>query len=102
MEFHGIPSKKFHGIQWNAMELFSGKLEVPWNSMEFHGTREYGKGSWVSMELWIWTKLHGIPWNLRFCGLSSMELQVLFKCYSKSSMEPPLLSKIEILKLHAY
>ena len=28
------------------------------------------KVSWNSMELWIWTKFHGIPWN-------SMELEVL-------------------------
>ena len=31
------------------------------------------KVPWNSMELWIWTKFHGIPWNLRFCCLSSME-----------------------------
>ena len=41
---------------------------------------------WNSIELWIWTKVHGIPWNLTFCCLSSMELhgtigvvQMLFK-----------------------
>ena len=38
------------------------------------------KVPWNSMELWIWTKFHGIPWN-------SKESQVFFKCCSKSSME---------------
>ena len=28
---------------------------------------------WNFMGLWIWTKFHGIPWNLRFCCLSSTE-----------------------------
>ena len=31
------------------------------SSMEFHGTRGYGNIPWNSMELWIWTKFHGIP-----------------------------------------
>ena len=26
-----------------------------------------------SIDFWIWTKFHGIPWNLGFCCLSSME-----------------------------
>ena len=76
MEFHGT-SKKFHGIPWNSMELFGGKLKVPWNSMGFHGTREYGKNS---MEFHGTLDVDKISWN-------SMEPQVLFKCCSKSSME---------------
>ena len=74
-------SMEFHGtskkVPWNSMELFGGKLKVPWNSMEL-GSVE--KVPWNSMELWIWTKFHGIPWN-------SMEPHMLFKCCSKSSME---------------
>ena len=48
--FHS--SMEFHGIPWNSPE-------VPWNSMEFHGTFPCQKGS--SMEF------HGtlkVPWNL--------------------------------------
>ena len=59
------------------MELLGGKLKVPWNSMEFHGTRECGKSS---MEFHGTLDLDKIPWN-------SMEPQMLFKCCSKSSME---------------
>ena len=39
--------------------------------MEFHGSRKLGsmeKYQWGSMELWIWTKFHGIPWNHRLCS----------------------------------
>ena len=92
MIFLNIKLIKFHAIPWNSMKLekvqwnFEGKLEVPWNSMDFHGTREYGKAPWNSMELWIWEKSHGIPWNLMLCCLSSMEfhgtrgvVQMLFK-----------------------
>ena len=35
--------------------------------------RSMEKVPWNSIELWIWTKFHGIPWNLRFCCLSFME-----------------------------
>ena len=59
-----------------------GKFKVPWNSIEFHGTREYGKSSmefhgtldldkipWNSMELEIlWLKFQGIPGNHRCCS----------------------------------
>ena len=81
------------------MELSWGKLKVPWNSMEFHGTQEYGKKSsmefhgtldlnkipWNSMELEVLLlKFHGIPWNDRYCSVrhgtwipwNSMELGV--------------------------
>ena len=44
IKFHGIPWN-FKKVPWNSMKYFSVKLEVPWNSMEFHGAREYGKGS---------------------------------------------------------
>ena len=57
------------GSGQNSMELFGGKLKVPWNSMEL-GRME--KVTWNSMELWTWSKFHGIPWNLRFCFSSSM------------------------------
>ena len=64
------------------MELFWGNLKVPWNSMEFHGTRESGKSSmefhgtldldkipWNSMELEVLLlKFHGIPWNHGCCS----------------------------------
>ena len=74
--------KKFHGIPWTSMELFGGKLKVPWNSMELGNVE---KVPWNSMELWVWTKFHGIPWNHRCfsnvvqkvpwnSGESSMEL----------------------------
>ena len=83
MIFLNIKFIKFHGTLWNSMEHFSGKLEVPWNSMEF-GSME--KVPWNSMALWIWTKFLGIPWYLRFCCLSSMEfhgtvdvVQMMFK-----------------------
>ena len=26
------------------------------------------KVPWNSMELWIWTKFHGIPWNHKCCS----------------------------------
>ena len=51
MEFHGIPlnfsfqrnlrtpnSMEFHGIPWNLSVSEIGAFQVPWNSMEFHGT----------------------------------------------------------------
>ena len=66
MEFHGILSRS--KLPWNP--TFWGKIK---SSMDIHGTREYGKNPWNSMQLWIWTKFHGIPWNLRFCCSSSME-----------------------------
>ena len=52
-KFHGIPwnffhTLRFHGIPWNSMELFISPKNVPWNSIEFHGT---------------FSKFHGIPWN---------------------------------------
>ena len=52
MKFININISQFHGIPWNSPE-------VPWNSMEFHGTFPGQKGS--SMEF------HGtlkVPWNL--------------------------------------
>ena len=74
--------KKFHGIPWSSIELFGGKLKVPWSSgvwKKFHGIPwNFGSGQ-NSMEF------HGIPWNHRCCsnvvqkvpwnsGKSSMEL----------------------------
>ena len=64
------------------MEHFGGQLKVPCNSMEFHGTREYGKRSMEihgtldldkvplnSMELAVLLlKTRGIPWNQRCCS----------------------------------
>ena len=78
---------KFHEFH----EIPRNFKKVPLNScMECHGTREYRKVPWNSMELYIWTKFHEfhgtcgfvayVPWN-------SIEPQVLFKCCSKSSME---------------
>ena len=86
IKFHGtlwIPWN-FKNIPWNSMEFFGGNLKFHGMSME--------KVPWNSMEFWIWTKFHGIPWKLRLCCSSSMELipwkpQVSFKCCSKSSME---------------
>ena len=95
MEFHGIPWNlecanfaetrsfmEFHGIPWN---LECANFADTSSSMEFYGTRSVPISMtraipWNSMELWIWTKFHGIQWN-------SMEPQMLFKCCSKSSME---------------
>ena len=58
--------KKFHGIPWSAIELFWGKLKVPWSSG-------------------VWKKFNGIPWNFG-SGQNSMEfhgttgvVQMLFK-----------------------
>ena len=70
-EIYQVPwnSMEFHGtskkVPWNSMELFGGKLKVPWNSMEL-GSME--KIPWNSMELLIWKKFHGIPWNHRCCS----------------------------------
>ena len=69
------------------MEPLGGNLKVPWSSMELGSIEKVPRNS---MELWIWTKFHGILWN-------SMELEVLLLkfhgipwnhgCCSKSSME---------------
>ena len=62
---------------------FSGKWEIPWNSMDLGSMN---KIPWNSMERCIWTKFHGLPWDLGSCCASSMELhgttgvvQMLFK-----------------------
>ena len=75
MEFHGIPwnfkksSMEFHKLFW-------GKLKVPWNSMEFHGTREYGKSF---KEFHGTLDLDKIPWNsMEFQGTTGV-VQMLFK-----------------------
>ena len=63
--FHS--SMEFHGIPWNSPE-------VPWNSMEFHGTFPCQKGSsmefhgtlkvpWNLMPTPNSMEFHGIPWN---------------------------------------
>ena len=60
----------------NSMELFGGKLKVPWNSMEFHGTRECGKSS---MDFHGTLDLDKIPWNsMEFHGTTDV-VQMLFK-----------------------
>ena len=68
--------------------------------MEFHGME---KVPWNSMELWIWTKFRGIPWNLRFCCLSSMEfhattgvVQMMFKKFHGILEKVPWNSLIKI------
>ena len=77
-------------VPWN---VFSGKLEVPLNSMEL-GRME--KVPWDSMELWIWTNFHGIPWMFRLVWLSSMEfhgtiniVQMLFQRFHVTVEEVP-------------
>ena len=49
-------------VPWNSMEFHGtsrvseiGALQVPWNSMEFHGTARV-------IEIGA-SKFHGIPWN---------------------------------------
>ena len=70
-------SMEFHGIPWNLPE-------VPWNSMEFHGTFPCQKGS--SMEF------HGtlkVPWNLMLSP-NSMEFHGIARPRTKvpcNSME---------------
>ena len=68
MEFHGIPWNYIntswnsvaafhgtpwilHGTPWHSMELHGCFMEVPWNSMDFHGF------PWNSMDF------HRFPWN---------------------------------------
>ena len=67
--FHS--SMEFHGIPWNSPE-------VPWNSMEFHGTFPCQKGS--SMEFYGTLK---VPWNLmptpnsmEFHGIATPRIKV--------------------------
>ena len=68
------------------MELFGGKLKVPWNSMEFHGTREYGKSS---MEFHGTLDLDKIPWNsMEFHGTTGV-VQMLFKKFHGTLEEVP-------------
>ena len=75
IEFHGNPwsssclrdwhppsSMEFHGIPWNCSCQWNGALEVPWNSMEFHGiarVSEIGapQNPWNSMEPLVSSKL---------------------------------------------
>ena len=45
--------------------VFVRKWKVPWNSMELGSMEKFPLNS---MELWIWTKLHVIPWNHRCCS----------------------------------
>ena len=68
--------------------FFSGKLDVAWNSMEFCGTREFGKRSMElhgtldldkiplnPMELEVMLlKFHGIPWNHKCCSNVVLEV----------------------------
>ena len=66
-------SMEFHGIPWNCWVSEIGAPQVPWSSMEFHGTARVIKiGAlkvpWNSMELLVSSKsahlkFHGIPWN---------------------------------------
>ena len=58
---------QIYQVPWNSVDFFSGKLEVTWNSKEFHGTRKYGKRF---MEFHGTFDLDKIPWN-------SVELEVL-------------------------
>ena len=89
---------EFHGT---ALVIEIGVFQVPWNSMEFHGTSRVTKLAhskfhgipcncsshrnwrtpvpWNSMEFhlvrnWMHSKFHGIPWNsMELVRLSSME-----------------------------
>ena len=64
MEFHGT----FWGEMKSSME-FHGTREYGKSSMEFHGTLDLDKIPWNSMELEVLLlKFHGIPWNHRCCS----------------------------------
>ena len=66
---------QIYQVPWNSMEFHGTSKQfygIPWNSMElFQGklkvpwnSMELGSMEtvpWNSMKLWIWTKFHGIP-----------------------------------------
>ena len=45
---------QIYQVPWNSMEIF-------WEHEKFHGI-SWNSGVWNSMELWIWTTFHRIPW----------------------------------------
>ena len=70
-QFHGIPwnsmelrvrqfrwNEQFHGIPWNLKCANFAGWEVPWNSMEFHGTL----GAPISLT-------RAVPWNSMELGM---------------------------------
>ena len=64
MEFH----ETFLGEMKSSME-FHGTREYGKSSIEFHGTLDLDKIPWNSMELKVLLlKFHGIAWNHRCCS----------------------------------
>ena len=77
---------EIYQVPWNSMEFHGTSKKfhgIPWNSMELFGGKL--KVPWNSMELGSVEKFHGIPWNFG-SGQNSMEfhgttdvVQMLFK-----------------------
>ena len=59
---------QIYQVPWNSMEFHGTSKKVPWNTKEFHGTylgkikgsMEFHGIPWNSG---VWKKFHGLPWN---------------------------------------